>query len=198
MLLSVTEQVSGEAYTTLPSRARGQVRQSVAGSAPKGVRHQGAPGVITCDEHAPCVRLRLTPLSSRKLACSIALWELHGGFRCKVKPPAVPWSWLCRQALSTGVPAAETSTHLVSRSVRILHAESSDCHTCKKKVVDGIYLLYEVPGYDCNQYCFWCLFLSIMKRTHTQQPKHLHLTARRQSTRHEGVPKYPGAATRGR
>ena len=36
MLLSFTEQASSEAYTTLPSRARGQVRQPVAGSAPKG------------------------------------------------------------------------------------------------------------------------------------------------------------------
>ena len=46
MLLSVTEQASGEAYTTLPSRARGQVRQPVAGSTPKG-RRQGTTGVIT-------------------------------------------------------------------------------------------------------------------------------------------------------
>ena len=35
-MLSVTEQASGEAYTTHPSRTRGQWRQPVAGSAPKG------------------------------------------------------------------------------------------------------------------------------------------------------------------
>ena len=35
-MLSVTEQASGEAYTTHPSRTRGQRRQPVAGSAPKG------------------------------------------------------------------------------------------------------------------------------------------------------------------
>ena len=37
MVLS-TEQASGETYTTLPSRARGQVRQPVATAAPKGRR----------------------------------------------------------------------------------------------------------------------------------------------------------------
>ena len=35
-VVAVTEQASGEAYTTHPSRTRGQVRQPVAGSAPKG------------------------------------------------------------------------------------------------------------------------------------------------------------------
>ena len=45
-MLSVTEQASGEAYTTHPSRTRGQVRQPgpVAGSAPKGLCRAGAKG----------------------------------------------------------------------------------------------------------------------------------------------------------
>ena len=41
MLLSVTEQALGEAYTTLPLRARGQVRQLAAGWPEPHRGHQG-------------------------------------------------------------------------------------------------------------------------------------------------------------
>ena len=44
-------------------------------------------------------------------ACSIFQSELHGGFRCKGKPHPGKGAWTWRQALSIGVPAAETSTH---------------------------------------------------------------------------------------
>ena len=65
------------------------------------------------DEHAPWVRLRLAPWSSRTLARSFGAssWRLRckGTFACTCTS-----AW--QQALCTGVPPPETSTHIESAS----------------------------------------------------------------------------------